>query len=71
MDRRTSLMGPDFDAVILRALAGRKIPVLVDVDFGHTEPRLTLPVGGRATMDTDSCRITLHPHESHLGNVDQ
>ncbi|MEU8015880.1 LD-carboxypeptidase [Micromonospora parva] len=61
----------DFDAAIIRALDGREVPVLVDVDFGHTEPRLTLPVGGRATIDADNCRITLHPHESDLRNVSQ
>jgi len=57
----------DFDAVVLRALAGRDIPVLVDVDFGHTEPRLTLPVGGLATVDADNCEITLHPQRNGCG----
>lgn len=28
------------------------IPVLVDVDFGHTDPRLTLPIGAQASLDS-------------------
>ena len=49
----------DFDQVVLEVLGGSPIPVLVDVDFGHTEPRLTLPVGTMARLDATACRITL------------
>ncbi|MCQ2000084.1 S66 family peptidase [Arthrobacter zhaoxinii] len=34
------------------ALAG--LPVLANVDFGHTQPQLTLPIGGRAELAVDS-----------------
>lgn len=52
--------GPDqFDRVILEVLGQRNIPVMVDVDFGHTEPRLTLPVGAAARMDTTQLTLTL------------
>jgi muramoyltetrapeptide carboxypeptidase len=49
----------DFDAVIRAVVGHRKLPVLVDVDFGHTEPRLTLPVGAHALLDADGCGLTL------------
>jgi muramoyltetrapeptide carboxypeptidase len=49
----------DFDAVVRAVLGHRELPVLVDVDFGHTEPRLTLPVGGRALLDATDCSLTL------------
>jgi len=29
------------------------IPVLADIDFGHTDPRLTIPVGVRARIDAE------------------
>ena len=29
-------------------LAG--LPVLANVDFGHTDPRITFPIGGRAAL---------------------
>jgi muramoyltetrapeptide carboxypeptidase len=48
-----------FDRVILAALAGRAMPVLVDVDFGHTEPRVTLPVGGLARLDATARTLTV------------
>lgn len=53
----------DVDAVVRAVLGRRRLPVLVDVDFGHTEPRLTLPVGGRALLDATHCGLTL-PHDS-------
>ncbi|MCQ1946226.1 S66 peptidase family protein [Arthrobacter sp. zg-Y1116] len=34
------------------ALAG--LPVLANVDFGHTQPQLTLPIGGRADLTVDA-----------------
>ena len=49
----------DFDAVVRAVLGRRDLPVLVDVDFGHTEPRLTLPVGGHARLDATHCGLTL------------
>ena len=48
-----------FDRVILSVLGTRQIPVLVDVDFGHTDPRLTLPVGGVCHLDAGERRLTL------------
>lgn len=30
------------------------LPVLANVDFGHTNPQLTFPVGGRAYVDADA-----------------
>jgi muramoyltetrapeptide carboxypeptidase len=48
--------------VIREAVAGYEFPVVLDVDIGHTEPMLTLPVGGEATLsaDPDAPRIVLH-----------
>ena len=31
-----------------------KIPVVAGVDFGHTDPKITLPIGGRARLDTNN-----------------
>jgi muramoyltetrapeptide carboxypeptidase len=49
----------DFDAVVRQAVGDRGFPVLVDVDFGHTEPMLTLPVGCHAMLDATACQLTL------------
>jgi len=42
----------DFEAILMQVLGDRRIPILVDVDLGHTEPMLTLPLGCRARIDT-------------------
>jgi muramoyltetrapeptide carboxypeptidase len=41
-------------------LAG--LPVLANLDFGHTDPMATIPIGGRAqlTVDPAASRLTLH-----------
>lgn len=63
---RAAAGSDDFDAVILDVLNGRPLPVLADVDFGHTEPRLTLPVGAPARIDGDAATLTLlHPAPSN------
>ncbi len=43
----------DFDDALLHILEGTDMPVITDVDFGHTEPRLSLPLGAIAEIDTD------------------
>lgn len=42
--------------------AGREdLPVVANVDFGHTSPQLTLPLGGRARLDPGTGRVTVTP----------
>lgn len=35
------------------------IPVIYDVDFGHTQPIVTLPIGGKVHIDTKTLQIKL------------
>ncbi|HEY4454012.1 MAG TPA: S66 peptidase family protein [Pseudonocardiaceae bacterium] len=57
--RQAAAGSGDFDAVVRHVVGDRGFPVLVDVDFGHTAPMLTLPVGGHALLDATGCRLTL------------
>ncbi|MFF0223233.1 hypothetical protein [Streptomyces sp. NPDC004629] len=43
----------------LDVLARRDIPVLAQVDFGHTSPNLPLPLGVRAHVDADNQTLSL------------
>lgn len=45
--------------VVLDVLAQRDIPVLAQVDFGHTSPNLPLPIGVRAEVDADNRTLSL------------
>lgn len=38
-----------------------KIPIIANVDFGHTEPHCTLPIGGKVSIQADkkSCKIEI------------
>jgi len=49
----------DVDKVILEVTRGLDIPILVDVDFGHTDPRLSLKVGGLARLDSGRGQIQI------------
>ncbi|MHB8928481.1 MAG: hypothetical protein ACYC9Q_12675 [Bacillota bacterium] len=40
--------------VVLERTRAYSFPVLADVDFGHTSPTLTLPIGCRAVLDADA-----------------
>jgi muramoyltetrapeptide carboxypeptidase LdcA involved in peptidoglycan recycling len=44
------------DQIILSKRELSEIPVIVDVDFGHTEPKITFPIGGEALIDLRSGR---------------
>ena len=37
----------------------RTLPVVQNVDFGHTAPQICMPYGGRLMLDTDSREITV------------
>jgi muramoyltetrapeptide carboxypeptidase len=51
----------DFDAVVAEIAGEVPGPVLVDVDFGHTEPQATVPLGWWLTIDTDAPALRLDP----------
>lgn len=40
------------------ALNGYNLPVLYDVDFGHTDPLMTIPIGIRCRLDAGKKQIT-------------
>lgn len=41
----------------------QKIPIIGGVDFGHTTPRLTIPIGGKCKIDAkESINITILEH---------
>jgi len=52
----------DFDDALLHLLGDIDIPVVADVDFGHTEPRLSLPLGTAVRIDTDALRVLVEAH---------
>ncbi|MFP7493416.1 LD-carboxypeptidase [Terribacillus saccharophilus] len=37
----------------------RNIPVIYDMDFGHTQPIMTLPIGGEISVDTGDFRLEI------------
>jgi len=45
--------------LILYATRGYNFPVLINLDYGHTDPILTLPIGILAELDADRQSLTL------------
>ena len=50
----------DIKAVLLSREDLKDIPIIVNVDFGHTTPMVTLPVGGRISILKDQIIISEH-----------
>lgn len=50
--------------IIESKTALKDIPILGNVDFGHTEPRITLPIGGTVEIivSSNTCTLTILPH---------
>ena len=48
-----------FESLIFEYTAGRQFPILAGVDFGHTAPRLTLPIGIQASLDSEQDAFSL------------
>lgn len=60
----TPPMVQDLYAWVRRVLkeAGREdLPVVANVDFGHTSPQLTLPLGARVRLDSAAGTVTVWP----------
>jgi muramoyltetrapeptide carboxypeptidase LdcA involved in peptidoglycan recycling len=52
----------EYERVILLVLSefgAQNIPVMVDLDIGHTDPHLTLPYGIQAEVDCDRCTLSI------------
>jgi muramoyltetrapeptide carboxypeptidase len=43
--------------IILKRTRGYTFPIVTDMDFGHTAPQFTLPIGCRARIDTEKQRF--------------
>ncbi|MFC4426510.1 S66 family peptidase [Deinococcus navajonensis] len=46
---------------VLREAGREDLPVVANVDFGHTSPQLTLPLGAQARLDPLAGRVTVRP----------
>jgi muramoyltetrapeptide carboxypeptidase LdcA involved in peptidoglycan recycling len=46
---------------VARRTEASGIPVIADVDIGHTDPMLTLPFGGRARLDAGALSLEVLP----------
>lgn len=48
-----------FESLILEYTADSAFPILTGVDFGHTAPQLTLPIGVQASLDSQQDRFSI------------
>ena len=49
-----------FESLIVEYTAGSQFPILTGVDFGHTAPQLTLPIGIQASLDSQQDRFSIN-----------
>ena len=48
-----------FESLILEYTAGSQFPILTGVDFGHTAPQLTFPIGIQASLDSQQNQFSI------------
>ena len=48
-----------FELLVLEYTVGSQFPILTGVDFGHTAPQLTLPIGIQASLDSQGDRFSI------------
>ncbi|MNE71447.1 Murein tetrapeptide carboxypeptidase [compost metagenome] len=62
--QRQSRITPELLCTIIRSKKElRQLPVIADVNFGHTSPMITFPIGGRASLDAAKEKIELRISE--------
>ena len=55
----SELPAEELDRILVDATRGTELPIVVDLDFGHTAPEATLPWGVRAELDADAASLAL------------
>jgi muramoyltetrapeptide carboxypeptidase LdcA involved in peptidoglycan recycling len=55
----SELAPADLERIVLAATRGTEFPIVVDLDFGHTEPHCTLPWGVGARLDGAEASLAL------------
>jgi muramoyltetrapeptide carboxypeptidase LdcA involved in peptidoglycan recycling len=57
--RYTDEQKSELHAVLLERARRYAFPIVADLDFGHTAPQLTLPIGCRAEVDATARRLAI------------
>ncbi len=58
--QKASQMTPDLlHAIIATKRELQGLPIIADVDFGHTDPKITFPIGGTARLIAERVRPTI------------
>lgn len=57
--RATGMSRPVLDQIVATKPELARLPIVANVDFGHTSPILTVPIGGQITIDIGPHRSTV------------
>ena len=55
----TDAQRAELAAVLLERTRGHAFPIVAELDFGHTAPQMTLPIGCRIEVDADARRLII------------
>lgn len=48
----------NIEDIVSTAVRGYDFPIIYDMDFGHTDPMITIPIGGSCTVSTEPLHIS-------------
>lgn len=52
--KKSNLSMDELRAIVSRKAALKGVPIMANIDFGHTTPHCVLPIGGTLSFDTDN-----------------
>ncbi len=58
--QKTSKISSDLLAQIIKSKKElNNIPIMANVDFGHTDPKITLPIGGQVKISVNNLKAII------------
>jgi muramoyltetrapeptide carboxypeptidase len=56
---------PEFAQILLDVTKDYNFPIIYDVDFGHGEQNLSLPIGVKSTLDTKNLQLNIYERSDY------
>lgn len=60
--KKTEMKRELLEKIVCDVIGELKIPIIANVDFGHTDPKITFPIGGQIRIDTDKSELVIFRH---------
>lgn len=60
--KKTEMKRELLEKIVSDSICNINMPVIANVDFGHTDPKITFPIGGLIRIDSDKSELVILKH---------